>query len=114
MCKSVPQTPVLSTRISTSSLPIAGTGTSSNQRPGSARALTSAFILLPVGHLCPATVPLHPGSPLSHANATLSPRAGWLAVTQLQHSARRAGDGEGGGLAEVAYQTKRDLPGIRT
>src|SRR5215831_17493513 len=97
MCKSVPQTPVLSTRISTSSLPTAGTGTSSSQRPGSARALTSAFILLPVGHLCPATVAFHPGSPLCHANATLSLRGGWLAVAQQQDDAaeRRGRDGRG-------------------
>src|SRR5215467_11461000 len=103
MCKSVPQTPVLSTRISTSSLPSAGTGTSSSQRPGSARALTSAFILLPVGHLCPATVPFHPGSPLCHANATLSLGGGWLAVTQRRNGAsERCGrDGRG----------RRDEPG---
>src|ERR1700722_11048961 len=44
MCRSVPQTPVLSTRIRTSSRPTAGTGTSSSLRPGSAFAFTSAFI----------------------------------------------------------------------
>src|SRR5579863_3398875 len=43
MCRSVPQIPVLSTRMSTSSRPATGTGTSSTTRPGSARALTRAF-----------------------------------------------------------------------
>src|SRR5579862_3213934 len=43
MCRSVPQIPVLSTRMSTSSRPASGSGTSSTTRPGSARALTRAF-----------------------------------------------------------------------
>src|SRR5689334_19567406 len=43
MCKSVPQTPVRSTLIKTSLIPISGSGTSSSHKPGSARRLTSAF-----------------------------------------------------------------------
>src|SRR5581483_11206935 len=43
MCRSVPHTPVLSTRISTSSRPIAGTVMSVITSPGAAWALTSAF-----------------------------------------------------------------------
>src|SRR5260221_4358153 len=54
MCRSVPQTPVRRTLIRTSSLPTAGTGTSSSHNPASARTLTSAFIgsSLPAD-LCP-------------------------------------------------------------
>src|SRR5580692_12016565 len=44
MCKSVPQIPVQSTRILTSLMPGSGSGTSSSQRPRSARLLTRAFI----------------------------------------------------------------------
>ena len=43
MCTSVPQIPVLATRILTSLIPTPGSGTSSSQRPGSARLFTSAF-----------------------------------------------------------------------
>ena len=43
MCTSVPQIPVRLTRIRTSLIPISGSGTSSSQRPASARLLTSAF-----------------------------------------------------------------------
>ncbi len=42
MCRSVPQIPVLRTRIRTSLIPISGSGTSSSQRPSWAFALTSA------------------------------------------------------------------------
>ena len=42
MCRSVPQMPVLRTRISTSLIPTSGSGTSSSQSPGSAFAFTSA------------------------------------------------------------------------
>ena len=49
MCTSVPQIPVRSTRINTSLMPICGTGTSSNQRPGRASRFTSAFILVAIG-----------------------------------------------------------------
>src|SRR6185312_962219 len=44
MCRSVPQMPVLSTRINTSLMPGSGTGTSSSHRPGFAWLLTRAFI----------------------------------------------------------------------
>src|SRR5580693_7027636 len=44
MCKSVPQIPVLSTRILTSLIPGSGSGTFSSQRPCAARLLTRAFI----------------------------------------------------------------------
>src|SRR6185436_4572236 len=44
MCRSVPQMPVRWTRISTSLMPIFGSGTSSSHSPGSARLLTSAFM----------------------------------------------------------------------
>src|SRR5580658_950089 len=61
MCRSVPQIPVLSTRMSTSSRPTGGSGTSSIHRPRSARALTSARTsgavavrFQPVGDLHPA------------------------------------------------------------
>src|SRR5580704_2876039 len=47
MWMSVPQIPVFLTRISTSSDPITGTGTSRSQRPGSSFAFTSAFITKP-------------------------------------------------------------------
>ena len=54
MCRSVPQMPVLRTRIRTSLIPISGSGTSSSQSPGSAFALTSARTAPPsscrVGH----------------------------------------------------------------
>src|SRR6266487_3114020 len=46
MCTSVPQMDAFSTRMSTSSPPTFGTGTSSSQRPGSALAFTTAFIIL--------------------------------------------------------------------
>src|SRR5260370_4046440 len=48
MCRSVPQTPVRSTLMSTSSRPIEGIGTSSIHSPGSDRALTRAFIRRPL------------------------------------------------------------------
>ena len=48
MCRSVPQTPLLRTRIDTSLMPIWGSGTSCNQRLGSAFALTRALILPPL------------------------------------------------------------------
>src|SRR6266567_4105794 len=59
MCRSVPQTPVRSTRIRTSSRPIPGTGTSCIHSPASARTLTSAFIgrSLPADRL-PGAAPL--------------------------------------------------------
>ena len=44
MCRSVPQIPVRSTRISTSLIPTSGSGTSSSHSPGSAWAFTSARI----------------------------------------------------------------------
>ena len=44
MCRSVPQIPVRSTRISTSLIPISGSGTSWSHSPGSAWAFTSARI----------------------------------------------------------------------
>ena len=44
MCKSVPQMPVRSTRISTSLMPTSGSGTSSSQRPGFRSFFTSAFM----------------------------------------------------------------------
>src|SRR5687767_14831201 len=44
MWRSVPQIPVLCTRISTSLMPQVGSGTSCSHRPGSDFALTSAFI----------------------------------------------------------------------
>ena len=44
MCRSVPQMPVLKTRMSTSLIPMVGSGTSCSQRPGSDFALTSAFM----------------------------------------------------------------------
>src|SRR2546425_496643 len=44
MWRSVPQMPVLWTRMRTSLMPGLGTGTSSSQRPGFECALTSAFI----------------------------------------------------------------------
>ncbi len=43
MWTSVPQIPVVPTRIKTSLIPNSGSGTSSSQTPGSARLLTSAF-----------------------------------------------------------------------
>ena len=45
MCTSVPQIPVRSTLISTSLIPIRGTGTSSSQRPGLASFFTRASIV---------------------------------------------------------------------
>src|SRR5207237_2543173 len=45
MCTSVPQIEVFLIRMSTSSPPTSGTGTSSSQRPGSALLLTSACIV---------------------------------------------------------------------
>ena len=45
MWTSVPQMAVLRMRISTSLMPISGTGASSSQRPGAACFLTSAFIV---------------------------------------------------------------------
>ncbi len=45
MCTSVPQIPVRNTLISTSLIPIRGTGTSSSQRPGLASFLTRASIV---------------------------------------------------------------------
>src|SRR5436190_20399418 len=44
MCRSVPQIDAFNTRISTSSLPTSGTGTSSSHRPGSRLVFTTAFI----------------------------------------------------------------------
>src|ERR1051326_896565 len=46
MLTSVPQMPVLSTRMRTSLMPILGSSMSSSQRPGSRRLLTRAFIEL--------------------------------------------------------------------
>src|SRR5882724_4940555 len=46
MCRSVPQMPARSTRISTSLMPALGAGTSSSHKPGLASRLTSAFIFL--------------------------------------------------------------------
>src|SRR5882672_736086 len=46
MCRSVPQIPARSTRISTSLMPIFGTGTSSTDRPGLASRLTSASMIV--------------------------------------------------------------------
>ena len=43
MWTSVPQIPVMPTRIRTSLIPISGSATSSSQTPGSARLFTSAF-----------------------------------------------------------------------
>src|SRR5271157_1892407 len=57
MWRSVPQIPVRSTRISTSLMPIFGTSTSSNQRPGSRRLFTRALILLPSGPRRPEVGP---------------------------------------------------------
>ena len=51
MCRSVPQMPVRSTLISTSLMPISGTGTSSSHRPGSALLLTSAFMVFTIHSL---------------------------------------------------------------
>src|SRR5690606_12998305 len=45
MCRSVPQMPVLWTRISTSLMPIVGRSISSSQRPGSGRDSTRAFLM---------------------------------------------------------------------
>src|SRR5881398_4275930 len=45
MCTSVPQIDAFNTRMSTSSSLTFGTGTSSSQRPGSALAFTTAFIV---------------------------------------------------------------------
>src|SRR6188472_2252738 len=53
MWTSVPQMPVLETRINTSLIPISGSGTSSSQRPGSARLLTSAFTARAGDSRCP-------------------------------------------------------------
>src|SRR6187200_2471652 len=53
MWTSVPQMPVLETRIKTSLIPISGSGTSSSQRPGSARLLTSAFTARAGDSRCP-------------------------------------------------------------
>ena len=47
MWTSVPQIPVRSTRMRTSLIPTSGSGTSSSQRPGSARLLTRAFTRAP-------------------------------------------------------------------
>src|SRR5947209_15377343 len=44
MCRSVPQMPVFSTRISTSLMPMGGLGTSCRERPGLDSAFTSAFM----------------------------------------------------------------------
>src|SRR5689334_12720361 len=44
MCKSVPQIPVLSTRILTSLMPGSGSGTFSSHSPRASRLLTRAFI----------------------------------------------------------------------
>src|SRR5712691_4253397 len=44
MCRSVPQIPVLWTRIRTSLMPMAGTGTSRSSRPGPERTFTKASI----------------------------------------------------------------------
>src|SRR5229473_287709 len=44
MCRSVPQMPARRTRISTSLMPMVGSGTSSSHSPGSDLLLTSAFI----------------------------------------------------------------------
>src|SRR6516165_3702993 len=80
MCRSVPQTPVLSTRIRTSSLPNPGTGTSSSLRPGSAPALTSAFIAArfrvhdPARHTAVSAYPPPPAA-VSRWSRTLSLRA---------------------------------------
>ena len=46
MCRSVPQMPVLWTRIRTSLGPVVGSGISSSQRPASDRLLTSAFMMV--------------------------------------------------------------------
>src|SRR6185312_10188777 len=48
MCMSVPQIAVRCTLMSTSLWPTGGSGTSSSQMPGSARALTNAFMPLPL------------------------------------------------------------------
>src|SRR5437667_8957266 len=48
MWRSVPQIPVLRTRIRTSSIPIVGSGTSHSSRPGPGAVLTSAFMRRPV------------------------------------------------------------------
>src|SRR6185437_17010299 len=48
MCISVPQIAVRCTLMSTSLWPTDGSGTSSSQMPGSARALTNAFMSLPL------------------------------------------------------------------
>src|SRR5919197_6307868 len=45
MCRSVPQIPVLRTRIRTSLIPISGRGTSRSSSPGPAFVLTSASIV---------------------------------------------------------------------
>src|ERR1051326_4103807 len=50
MCRSVPQMPARSTRISTSLMPIWGRGTSRIHRPGLASCLTSAFIVAFIDH----------------------------------------------------------------
>src|SRR5438105_14686263 len=49
MCTSVPQIDAFNTRMSTSSPPTFGTGTSSSQRPGSGLAFTTAFIVFCTG-----------------------------------------------------------------
>src|SRR5277367_1956170 len=48
MCMSVPQIAVRCTLMSTSLWPTVGSGTSCSQMPGSARALTNAFMKCPV------------------------------------------------------------------
>src|SRR5258708_19244355 len=74
MCRSVPQTPVRRTLIRTSSLPTAGTGTSSSHNPASARTLTSAFIgsSLPAD-LCPPPARCRADRP--HCTAVTRPTA---------------------------------------
>src|SRR5262245_21281874 len=64
MCKSVPQMPVRSTRISTSLAATSGTGTSSSHSPGLASRLTSAFISwIPVLDPAPKRVWLRASAP---------------------------------------------------
>src|ERR1039458_10344416 len=99
MCRSVPQMPARSTRISTSLIPIVGLGTSSSHSPGSRLLLTSAFMA---------------STSLARAQAWAQVEGKSLKITHVLKPHTKvlllrlvAGVGEGVGLSRIRMEVSR-------
>src|SRR6266513_6269503 len=90
MCTSFPQNEAFNTRMNTSSSLTFGTGTSSSQRPGSALAFTTAFIVFNTSGNYPKFSQIHTDSSarfrnlISRESASQVQCFNWVHRSQLQ------------------------------